>query len=110
MMVSNLASHHWLEKLGYVVARSEEPLGGGQAIWIDWNGGALIGGLILEGWIRWVFYNNGSGGLKPIPILTTRSTSLANWQLRRIEFYGLRNGRRAHAFVFIGGHGRHDRP
>ena len=33
-----------LEKLGHV-ARSEEPLGGGQAIWIDWNGGALIGGV-----------------------------------------------------------------
>ena len=33
-----------LEKLGHVVARSEEPLGGGQAIWIDWDGGVLIGG------------------------------------------------------------------
>ena len=33
-----------LEKLGHVVARSEEPLGGGQAIWIDCNGGAFIGG------------------------------------------------------------------
>jgi gamma-glutamyltranspeptidase / glutathione hydrolase len=33
-----------LEKLGHVVAQSEEPLGGGQAIWIDWDGGVLIGG------------------------------------------------------------------
>lgn len=33
-----------LERLGHVVARSELPLGGGQAIRIDWDSGALIGG------------------------------------------------------------------
>jgi len=33
-----------LEQLGHFVARSEEPLGGGQAIWIDWDSGALTGG------------------------------------------------------------------
>jgi gamma-glutamyltranspeptidase/glutathione hydrolase len=33
-----------LEQLGHVVARSEEPLGGGQAIRIDWDSGALVGG------------------------------------------------------------------
>lgn len=33
-----------LEGLGHAVAQSEEPIGGGQAIWIDWNGGTLTGG------------------------------------------------------------------
>ena len=33
-----------LEALGHAVARCEEPIGGGQAIWIDWNGGTLAGG------------------------------------------------------------------
>jgi gamma-glutamyltranspeptidase/glutathione hydrolase len=33
-----------LERLGHVVARSEGPLGGGQAIWIDWDTGVLTGG------------------------------------------------------------------
>lgn len=33
-----------LERLGHLVARSEEPLGGGQAIWIDWDSGVLTGG------------------------------------------------------------------
>ena len=33
-----------LERLGHVVARSEGPLGGGQAIWIDWDSGVLTGG------------------------------------------------------------------
>ena len=33
-----------LERLGHIVARSEEPLGGGQAIWIDWDSGVLTGG------------------------------------------------------------------
>ena len=33
-----------LERLGHAVVRSEEPLGGGQAIRIDWEKGALIGG------------------------------------------------------------------
>ena len=33
-----------LERWGHVVARSEEPLGGGQAIWIDWENGVLVGG------------------------------------------------------------------
>jgi gamma-glutamyltranspeptidase/glutathione hydrolase len=33
-----------LEQWGHVVARSEEPLGGGQAIWIDWDRGVLVGG------------------------------------------------------------------
>ena len=33
-----------LEQLGHLVARSEEPLGGGQAIWIDWESGVLTGG------------------------------------------------------------------
>jgi hypothetical protein len=75
----------------------------------------LLEGLILGRMdVRWVtdvhWITNGSGRLKPIPILTTRFTSLANWQLRRIECCGLRNGGRAHAFVFIGGHGRHGRP
>ena len=33
-----------LEQWGHVVARPKEPLGGGQAICIDWDSGALIGG------------------------------------------------------------------
>ena len=33
-----------LEQLGHVVVRSEQPLGGGQAIRIDWDRGALVGG------------------------------------------------------------------
>jgi len=33
-----------LEGLGHAVAQSEEPIGGGQAIWIDWNAGTLTGG------------------------------------------------------------------
>ncbi len=33
-----------LEQLGYAVVRSAEPLGGGQAIRIDWDSGALVGG------------------------------------------------------------------
>jgi gamma-glutamyltranspeptidase/glutathione hydrolase len=33
-----------LQRIGHVVARSEEPLGGAQAIWIDWDSGVLTGG------------------------------------------------------------------
>jgi gamma-glutamyltranspeptidase/glutathione hydrolase len=33
-----------LQRLGHVVARTDEPLGGGQAIWIDWQRGVLVGG------------------------------------------------------------------
>jgi gamma-glutamyltranspeptidase/glutathione hydrolase len=33
-----------LERLGYSVIRAAAPLGGGQAIWIDWNSGVLTGG------------------------------------------------------------------
>jgi len=33
-----------LERLGHAVVRSEEPLGGGQAIRIDWEKGVLTGG------------------------------------------------------------------
>ncbi|MDH3690749.1 MAG: gamma-glutamyltransferase [Gammaproteobacteria bacterium] len=33
-----------LVALGYRLARPDEPLGGGQAIWIDWESGVLTGG------------------------------------------------------------------
>jgi gamma-glutamyltranspeptidase/glutathione hydrolase len=33
-----------LEQLGHAVARPSEPHGGGQAIWIDWDHGVLVGG------------------------------------------------------------------
>ena len=33
-----------LERLGHRVIRAAEPLGGGQAIWIDWHSGVLTGG------------------------------------------------------------------
>ena len=33
-----------LQRLGHEVARPHEPHGGGQAIWIDWERGVLIGG------------------------------------------------------------------
>ena len=41
--ISNAAMME-LERLGHVVARSEGPIGGGQAIWIDWGSGVLTGG------------------------------------------------------------------
>jgi gamma-glutamyltranspeptidase / glutathione hydrolase len=33
-----------LKRLGHSVIRAAEPLGGGQAIWIDWHSGVLTGG------------------------------------------------------------------
>jgi gamma-glutamyltranspeptidase/glutathione hydrolase len=33
-----------LEALGHTVAPAPAPHGGGQAIWIDWDRGVLIGG------------------------------------------------------------------
>ena len=33
-----------LARLGHEVTRTQVPLGGGQAIWIDWEGGVLTGG------------------------------------------------------------------
>ena len=33
-----------LAKLGHNTARAKLPLGGGQAIWIDWDKGTLTGG------------------------------------------------------------------
>jgi hypothetical protein len=75
----------------------------------------LLEGLILGRMdVRWVidvhWITNGSGRLKPIPILTTRFTSLAELAITSYRVLRLPHGRRAHAFVFIGGHGRHDRP
>jgi len=33
-----------LSAMGHTVEASPEPIGGGQAIWIDWENGVLIGG------------------------------------------------------------------
>ena len=33
-----------LQRMGHQVEPAPEPLGGGQAIWIDWKRGVLIGG------------------------------------------------------------------
>ena len=38
------AAAHGLAALGHRVGRNKYPHGGGQAIWIDWENGALIGG------------------------------------------------------------------